>query len=113
MLKKLFYKMKKNLFRQVENYDIDYEELKRMKLNGAQIVDVRNNREYSEGHIEGSINIPDYEINKKFEKIFTNHNQIIILYCSSGNRSKNACKKLIRRGYTNIFNLYEGIENLK
>ena len=110
MLKKLFYKMKKNLFRQVENYDIDYEELKRMKLNGAQIVDVRNNREYSEGHIDGSINIPDYEINRKFEKIFTDHNQVIILYCSSGNRSKNACKKLIKKGYTNVYSLYGGIE---
>ena len=35
---------------------------------------------------------------------------IIILYCSSGNRSKNACKKLIKKGYTNIYNLYGGIE---
>lgn len=110
MLKKIFSKMKKNIFRQVENFDIDYEELKIMKLNGAQIVDVRSNREYSEGHIDGSINIPDYEINKKFEKIFTDHNQIIILYCSSGNRSKNACKKLIKKGYTNVYNLYGGIE---
>ena len=110
MLKKVFSKMKKNIFRQVENFDIDYEELEKMKLNGAKIVDVRSNREYLEGHIEGSINIPDYEINKKFEKIFTDHNQIIILYCSSGNRSKNACKKLIKKGYSNIYNLYGGIE---
>lgn len=110
MLKKIFYKMKINVFRQMENFDIDYEELEKMKLNGAKIVDVRSNREYLEGHIEGSINIPDYEINKKFEKIFTDHNQIIILYCSSGNRSKNACKKLIKKGYSNIYNLYGGIE---
>ena len=110
MLKKIFNKMKINVFRQMENFDIDYEELEKMKLNGAQIVDVRSNREYLEGHIEGSINIPDYEINKKFEKIFTDHNQIIILYCSSGNRSKNACKKLIKKGYSNLYNLYGGIE---
>ena len=110
MLKKVLDKMKKKLFRQMEKFDIDYEELERMKLNGAQIVDVRSSREYSEGHIEGSINIPDYEINKKFKKFFTNYNQIIILYCSSGNRSKNACKKLIKKGYTNIYNLYGGID---
>ena len=54
----------------MDKYDIDMETLKKMKLYGAKIVDVRSRREYSEGHISGSINIPDYEINKEFEKIF-------------------------------------------
>ncbi len=101
----------KHLFRQMDKYDIDIETLYRMKLQGAKIVDVRSRREYSEGNIKGSINIPDYEINKEFEKIFKDYNQTIILYCSSGARSKKACKKLLKKGYTNIFNLYGGIEN--
>jgi len=100
----------KHLFRHTDVYDIDMETLYRMKTQGAKIVDVRSKREYGEGHIEGSINIPDYEINKTFESIFFNHNQLIVLYCSTGKRSKNACKKLIKKGYTNIFNLYGGIE---
>ena len=101
----------KRLFRQMDSYDIDMESLNKMRLHGAKIVDVRSRREYSEGHISGSINIPDYEINREFEKVFKDYNQTIILYCRSGARSKKACKKLIKKGYTNIFNLYGGIDN--
>lgn len=100
-----------NLFRHTDIYDIDLETLYNMKIQGAKIVDVRSKREFEEGHIEGSINIPDYEINSKFEKLFTNYNQIIVLYCSSGERSKKVCKKLLKKGYTNVFNLYGGIDN--
>ena len=101
----------KHLFRQMDVYDIDLETLYKMKAQGAKIVDVRSSREYAEGHISGSINIPDYEINKKFYNIFTNYNQLIVLYCSTGRRSKNVCKKLLKRGYKNIYNLYSGIDN--
>lgn len=101
----------KHLFRQMDSYDIDMETLYRKRAQGAKIIDVRSRREYLEGHIKGSINIPDYEINKKFERIFKDYNQTIILYCSSGARSKKVCKKLLKKGYTNIFNLYGGIEN--
>ena len=101
----------KCLFRHVDKYDIDMETLQTMNLQGAKIVDVRSRREYSEGHIEGSINIPDYEITNRFKQIFMDHNQTIVLYCNSGVRSKKACKKLIKKGYTNIFNLYGGIDN--
>ena len=52
----------RHLFRQMDVYDIDLETLYKMKAQGAKIVDVRSSREYSEGHIAGSINIPDYEI---------------------------------------------------
>ena len=100
-----------HLFRQLDTYDIDIETLFRMKARGSKIVDVRSKREYEEGHISGSINIPDYEINREFEKFFKDYNQTIILYCSSGARSKKACKKLLKKGYTNIFNLYGGIDN--
>ena len=100
-----------NLFRHTDIYDIDLETLYNMKIQGAKIVDVRSKREFEEGHIDGSINIPDYEINSKFEKLFTNYNQIIVLYCSSGERSKKVCKKLLKKGYTNVFNLYGGIDN--
>ena len=101
----------KHLFRQMDNNDIDIETLKRLQNQGTRIVDVRSKREYEEGHINGSINIPEYEINSKFEKIFMDYNETIILYCSTGVRSKRACKKLIKKGYTNIYNLYGGIES--
>ncbi len=50
----------------MHEYDITLEELKNIK--DALIIDVRNKREYEEGHIEGSINIPEYQINKNLRK---------------------------------------------
>ena len=57
--------LKKNT-RCMHEYDITLEELK--KIKNACIIDVRNKREYAEGHIVGSINIPEYEINKNIRK---------------------------------------------
>ncbi len=56
----------KRYIRCMHSYDITLEE-----LNNAQnslIIDVRNRREYEEGHIKGSINIPEYKINKNIRK---------------------------------------------
>ena len=103
--------MLKKLKRNMADYDITLEELKFKQQNGARIIDVRNNREYEEGHIEGSINIPEYEINHSFEKIIENKSATIVLYCSSGYRSVNAYKKLKKMGYMHVYNLYEGLEN--
>ena len=80
------------------------------KIDGL-IIDVRNNREYQESHIEGSINIPEYEINRDFEKTISNKEKEIVLYCASGFRSANAYKKLKKMGYKNVYCLYGGIEN--
>ena len=98
-------------FRTMTEYDITLEELLKMQKNGAFIVDVRNNREYSEGHIIGSINIAEYEIKEKFERKIPNKKSIIVLYCLSGNRSMQALKKLKKMGYMHVYNLYGGIEN--
>ena len=92
-------------------YDIKLEQLLKMKKNGAIVVDVRNNREYGEGHISGSINIAEYEIKEKFEKMIPNKNSTIILYCLSGNRSMHALKKIKKMGYMHAYNLYGGLES--
>lgn len=97
-------------FRTMTEYDITFEELLSMQKNGAIIVDVRNSREFSEGHILGSINIAEYEIKKKFEKIIPNKNLTIILYCLSGTRSMQALKKIKKMGYLHVYNLYGGLE---
>ena len=85
--------------------------LKRKQRNGAQIVDVRSSQEFNEGHIDGAINIPYYQINKNITNILRDKNQEIILYCEAGVRSKQAYKKLKKFQYLNVFNLYRGIEN--
>ena len=66
------------------------------------ILDVRTEEEFSEGHIDGAILIPDYEITDKAEKILTDKDQLILVYCRSGRRSKLAAESLVTMGYTNI-----------
>ena len=101
----------KKLLRNMEQYEISMEDLKNKQLNGAYIVDVRSSQEYMEGHLEGAINIPYYEINKNINKILEDKHKEIVLYCEAGIRSKRAYKKLKEFGYENVYNLYLGIEN--
>ena len=69
---------------------------------GYIILDVRTEEEFAEGHIEGAILIPDHEIGEKAENVLTNKDQLILVYCRSGRRSKNAASELATLGYTNI-----------
>ena len=66
------------------------------------ILDVRTPEEYAAGHIAGAVLIPDYEIGDKAEAILTDKDQLILVYCRSGRRSKNAANELATLGYTNI-----------
>ena len=104
-------KIKKTFLRGMMGYDITLEELKQKQLTGSIIIDVRNKRAYDEGHIEGSINIPEYEINGLFTKIIPNKDTSIVVYCSSGYRSVTAYKKLKKMGYTHVYTLYGGLDN--
>ncbi len=96
--------------RNVPNGDITIEELKNKVSQGAILIDVRSNQEYREGHLQGAINIPDFEIIKRIEKEIPKKNQQIVLYCQYGGRSRNALIKMKKMGYTNVYNLYGGLD---
>lgn len=66
------------------------------------IVDVRTFEEYCEGHIPGAINIPNEDIVDTEPELLANKEQMILIYCRSGNRSKQAAEKLANMGYTNL-----------
>ncbi len=66
------------------------------------ILDTRTQAEYDEKHIPGAILIPYDEILEKAEGILTDKNQLILVYCRSGRRSKLAAEDLVTLGYTNI-----------
>ena len=70
--------------------------------NGYVILDVRTQEEFNEAHIDGAILIPDYEIAAKAESVLKDKNQLILVYCRSGRRSKNAASELVSLGYTNV-----------
>ena len=77
---------------------------KMMEANdGHVIVDVRRQDEYDGGHIPGAILIPNESIGDTAPEALPDPDQIILVYCRSGNRSKQAAQKLAGMGYTNIY----------
>lgn len=66
------------------------------------IIDARTQEEFDEGHIEGAILIPEYEIAEKAPDLIPDKNQLILVYCRSGRRSKIASEALVQLGYTNV-----------
>ena len=72
------------------------------KESGYIILDVRTAQEYSEKHIPKAVNIPNESIGTEDLPALPDKNQLILVYCRSGNRSKQASEKLAALGYTNI-----------
>lgn len=69
---------------------------------GYIILDVRTPEEYKGGHIPKAINVPNETIQKEPPKALPNKEQLILVYCRSGRRSKDAAQKLVAMGYKNI-----------
>ena len=69
---------------------------------GYIILDTRTQEEYNESHIPGAILIPYDEVTEKAEGVLTDKDQLILVYCRSGRRSKIAAEALVKLGYTNI-----------
>ena len=71
--------------------------------DGYVIVDVRRQDEYDSGHIPGAILIPNETIDTEQPEELPDLDQVILVYCRSGNRSKQASQKLADMGYTHIY----------
>ena len=69
---------------------------------GYSILDVREQDEYDAGHIPGAILIPYTQIDEKAKDMLPDKDQLILVYCRSGRRSKIAAEALVELGYTNI-----------
>lgn len=84
---------------------ISQEEAKEMmeKDDGHVVLDVRTEDEYASGHIPGAICIPNETIYKERPGQLPDLDQIILVYCRSGNRSKRAARMLYEMGYTNVY----------
>lgn len=69
---------------------------------GYIILDVRTQSEYANGHIPGAICVPNEGISDVMPPELPDLEQLILVYCRSGNRSKQAAKKLAEIGYSNV-----------
>ena len=84
---------------------ISQDEAKQMMTrdDGHIIVDVRRRDEYDAGHIPGAILIPNESIGTEMPEQLPDRNQVILVYCRSGRRSKEAAQKLANLGYSNLY----------
>ncbi|MCI8411572.1 MAG: rhodanese-like domain-containing protein [Clostridia bacterium] len=101
----------RNRSRCMDKDDITMEQLENMAKEGAIILDVRSPQEYQEGHIDGAVLIPEYELRITAKEMLKDKKQVIVVYCPSGFRSKRAQRLLNYMGYENVYNLYKGLEN--
>ena len=69
---------------------------------GYIILDVRRADEFAAGHIPGAINVANESIGTDEIPELPDKNQLIMVYCRSGRRSKEAAEKLVKLGYTNV-----------
>lgn len=85
---------------------ISYEEAKKMidERDDIIILDVRTQEEFEGGYIKGAILFPSQEVNKETAaQKLPDKDQTILIYCSSGGRSKKVAQQLVDMGYTNIY----------
>ena len=75
----------------------------------AIILDVRTTIEYTNAHIKGSILLPVDEVLKKIVSVIPEKTAVVYVYCFSGSRSITAVKQMMNLGYTNVFNMPNGI----
>lgn len=67
------------------------------------LVDVRREDEFASGHIPGAVNLPNETIRGDAEEALPDKDQLILVYCRTGNRSKEASQKLADLGYTKVY----------
>lgn len=103
-------KIKKFFYRNIDDKEINYKKAKEIlnKTNGI-LLDVRSPQEYNEEHLQGAININLYNLKNEVTQKIPNKNTTIVTYCSCGIRSKRAKEILEDIGYTEVYNLKEGL----
>ncbi len=97
--------------------DVTAEEAQRLiESNGGYqsdtllVVDVRTPKEFSAKHVSNAKLVPFEELDKRYRMDVPDTREKILIYCSSGERSRLACDLLGRAGYTNLYNIQDGLQ---
>ena len=87
-----------------EYHKISAKEAKEMMDNGGvTVVDVRRPDEYADRHIPGAINVPNEDISDQQPEALPDPDAVLLIHCRTGVRSKAASDKLLKMGYTNVY----------
>ncbi len=96
-------KVYKRFLVRLDKNDFNYKEAMEVyKKANALLIDVRTPEEYRKEHIDGAINIPVYEIDNIKNEII-DQDKVILVYCSTGKRSKIVKQILMQNGYKNVY----------
>ena len=79
------------------------------ETSDCAVLDVRTSEEYTRGHIKGSINLPVNVVATSVEKILSDKNKTIYVYCLSGSRSNQAVGTMLKLDYKNVFDIKSGL----
>lgn len=85
------------------------QEAEKLVKEGALLLDVRTADEFKERHIDGAVNIPVQELEKRLAEV-GDKNRTVVVYCRSGRRSETAKKLLVEKGWKRVENV-GGIDN--
>ncbi len=80
--------------------------------SGALIIDVRTQREFESGHLEGAINLDIYQKNFREEISKLDKSKSYYVYCKTGIRSRSAVKYMRQNGFSNVCDLEGGLNYL-
>ena len=83
---------------------VDGKVARELVAEGAQLLDVRTPSEFSQGHIDGALNIPVGEIQGRLSEL-TSKSKPVVVYCRSGGRSAKAAKLLTTAGFEAVYDL--------
>ena len=92
--------------------DIKEVTLSEIVVSEYKLIDVRGRREFMENHLNGAMNIPLSEVKQNIENYVKDKNSKVLIYCQSGIRSKKAAEIMEDMGYTQVYNLKGGLENI-
>lgn len=102
----------KRIFNRSSKEMSSLQEMQKILSNGGVLLDVRSNQEYEEGHLPSAICLPVYHLKTKIGEVVPNKQTTIVVYCSSGSRSKQAKMQLEQMGYQKVYNLNGGLNSI-
>jgi len=86
-----------------------FEAIRQLNDQQAVVVDVRDTKEFSEGHLKDAVHIPLSDLKNRVTELDKYKDKSVIAYCRSGQRSYSACKTLKKAGFDAVSNLQGGI----
>ena len=86
-----------------------FEAIRQLNDQGAVMVDVREAKEFNDGHLKDAVHIPLSDFKARMDELSKYKDKTVIAYCRSGSRSYSACRKLKKAGFDSVSNLQGGI----